>query len=683
MIIKTKPRANGGKLADYLLKEQKNERAELLEMRGFRGTLKGALGREEELAETQTRCEQPFYHVSFRAAPGEELTPEQWQYCADKLEKRLGLENNHRAIVLQTHEGEQHMHVVWSRIDPETLKAVNLYREHTRAIEVARELEHELGLQKVRNHKREDERELAAPSFGEDQEARRKGQDLKETRAAIREAWEQSKDGSSFAAALKERGLELAQGDRRDYVAVDDRGAAHSIGKRTTGASAAEVREKLADLDRARAPTVEQVREQQRELAKERDRENWIEQKAKELAKEAERDKEREQARAQAKTERFLKRQDEIKAELLKRQEAEREQLKKRMEERGNKLRDWGRWKGQQITDLQRAHQKAVTDALEKRMEERKLNWLQKGSLRLKLEEIQEKERKFAERRKEALEKGITQTEKRRTAENIQRVKNQQERHAEQRLKLEIRQAEIREKYGIKAPERDEAARQAKREKERLDFARAARETGDNRKPEQKREEPKHEQKREATTTEKALDYGLNAADGLLDFFVGSTPKPERTKEEPRFKSKQREAPPTEKALDYAVNIADGFLDFFLGSTPKQKAQAAPERDTRFKTIAELLAEDRADLLADVKHRESMSEEQRREEERKRQKQEEPRRYKTAAELHAEARARMRAESERWQNMSDEERQAERRRQAEERERQERERGGRERERER
>jgi len=299
MIIKPKPRGNGGKLADYLLRSEKNERAELLEMRGFRGTLKGALGREEELAEIKTHCEKPFYHVSFRAAPGEELTPEQWQYCADKLEKRLGLENNHRAIVLQTHEGEQHMHVVWSRIDPETREVVSLYQDWPRCQQVAREIERELGLQKVRDHKREDERELAAPSFGEDQEARRKGQDLKETRAAIREAWEQSADGRSFAAALKERGLEFAQGDRRDFVAVDDRGATHSIGKRTTGATAAEVREKLADLDRERLPTVEKVREQQRELAKERDRENWIERAKAELAKEAERENWIERAKAE------------------------------------------------------------------------------------------------------------------------------------------------------------------------------------------------------------------------------------------------------------------------------------------------------------------------------------------------------------------------------------------------
>lgn len=44
MIIKAKIRAGPTQLADYLLRNEKNERAELLEMRGFHvPTLKGAL----------------------------------------------------------------------------------------------------------------------------------------------------------------------------------------------------------------------------------------------------------------------------------------------------------------------------------------------------------------------------------------------------------------------------------------------------------------------------------------------------------------------------------------------------------------------------------------------------------------------------------------------------------------
>lgn len=267
MIIKAKVRGGGAKLADYLLNEKKNERAELLEMRGFSvDSLKGALNFEEALAERATRCEKPFYHVAFRAAPGEELTAEPWRHCADKLEQALGMEGHNRALVMHEKDGGQHLHVVWSRIDPETLKVAELAFDYRRCKEVAREIERELGLQQVRDHA--PERGLEPPTHGEEKQANRKGQkrqDLEQTRAAIREAWEESDDGRGFAAALKERGLELAQGERRDFVAVDEEGSVYSIGKRTTGARAADVREKLADLDRADLPTVEQTREQQRE----------------------------------------------------------------------------------------------------------------------------------------------------------------------------------------------------------------------------------------------------------------------------------------------------------------------------------------------------------------------------------------------------------------------------------
>lgn len=266
MIIKTSVRGHGAQLANYLLKEKKNDRAEILEQRGWNlPTLKGAFCITEEIAYTKTQCKNPFYHVAFRAAPGEVLTPEQWRFCADHLENQLGLKGHHRALVLHTYQGEKHLHVVWDRVHPHTFKAAELKYEHYRVKDAARTLEKELGLQRVRDQKRDPERELTAPTMAEEQQARRKGQDLKAIRSAIREAWQESQDGPSFMATLEARGLTLAQGDRRDYVALDAEGSVYSIGKRTTGAAAREVRAKLADLNRESLPTIEQARAEQAE----------------------------------------------------------------------------------------------------------------------------------------------------------------------------------------------------------------------------------------------------------------------------------------------------------------------------------------------------------------------------------------------------------------------------------
>jgi len=277
MIIKPKVRGNGAKLADYLLKSGKNEKTELVEMRGFHApTLKGSLGLVEVMAEA-TQCEQPFYHVGFRLAPGETLRPEQWKECADRLEKKLGLENQPRALVMHTHKGETHMHAVWSRIDEQSMKAINMFQDWPRCQQVARELEREFGLKRVRD--RNDERKHKAPTFNEDQQARRKGQNLEEKRGAIRAAWESSDNRQSFAAALDEAGFVFAKGDRRDFVAVDELGSVYTIGKRTTGANAAEVRAKLHGIGGDLMPTIEEAREIQRDRAQGRateyDHEKW------------------------------------------------------------------------------------------------------------------------------------------------------------------------------------------------------------------------------------------------------------------------------------------------------------------------------------------------------------------------------------------------------------------------
>jgi len=75
MIIKSTVRGNGAKLAEYLLQDKKNDRSDLLDLRGWAvDTLKNALVLSEEIALGKTQCAKPFYHVSFRLPSGETLT---------------------------------------------------------------------------------------------------------------------------------------------------------------------------------------------------------------------------------------------------------------------------------------------------------------------------------------------------------------------------------------------------------------------------------------------------------------------------------------------------------------------------------------------------------------------------------------------------------------------------------
>lgn len=217
-----------------------------------------------------TRYQQPFFHVQVRNPEGETLTRQQWEITANRLERMLGLTGQPRAIAFHTNEktGHEHMHVAWSRIDQNTLTAKQLPFFKDRLKKISRELELHFGLTVVKN-----EREgpiKYAPTRAQEEQARRLGVDIHQVRNTIRACWDRSDCGRTFEAALADQGLTLAQGDRRGFVVIDDRGGLHVLSKRILDVTAAKIRDRLSDLDRDQLPTVEQARDFIREASRQR-----------------------------------------------------------------------------------------------------------------------------------------------------------------------------------------------------------------------------------------------------------------------------------------------------------------------------------------------------------------------------------------------------------------------------
>lgn len=270
MIAKGTQHNNAGRLASYLTTAKPGETAELYQLRGF-GTnveIKDAF-RDVHIMAQATKAQQPFFHVQVRLPDGEKLTRQQWEKSAGRIERMLGLKDQPRAIAFHIDKktGEEHMHVAWSRIDADTMKSIPLPFYKQRLKTLCRELELHFGLTQISN-RRESEIKYA-PTRAEDEQARRLGVDIHATRNTIRTCYDHSDCGRAFNHALADEGLTLAQGERRDYVVIDQAGGLHALGKRILGATAAQVREKLADLDRGQMPAVEQAREHllTRELA--------------------------------------------------------------------------------------------------------------------------------------------------------------------------------------------------------------------------------------------------------------------------------------------------------------------------------------------------------------------------------------------------------------------------------
>ncbi|MFD2741690.1 relaxase/mobilization nuclease domain-containing protein [Sulfitobacter aestuarii] len=246
MILKGNERGHGKELAKHLLNVRDNEHVELHDLRGYAADdLAGAMQESEAIARG-TRCKNHLFSLSLNPPEHEDVPVEVFEAAIDRIEGRLGLEGQPRAIVFHEKEGRRHAHAVWSRIDGEEMKAINLPWHKTRLNEVARELYREHGWQIPDGFRDRAARDPLAFTLEEWQQAKRTKQDPKLTKTMIRESWSGSDSRESFEAALRDKGLWLAQGDKRGFVAVDWRGETYSL-SRMSGAKTKELKARLGD----------------------------------------------------------------------------------------------------------------------------------------------------------------------------------------------------------------------------------------------------------------------------------------------------------------------------------------------------------------------------------------------------------------------------------------------------
>lgn len=267
MIIKGKSVGGARRLAKHLVRADTNERVEVLELRGVVSEdLKSALLEMEAVA-AGARTEKPFYHGSINTRADERLTVEQRMHAIDRLEATLGLTGQSRAVVLHVKEGREHCHIVWSRIDQDRMVAISDSHNYRKHEQVARELEREFGLERVQGaHVERDgkERPKRTPSHSEMLQADRTGLTPQEIKEQVTALWRQTNTGQEFAAELSKAGFVLARGDRRDFVIIDRAGGTHSMARRIEGARAADIRERMTDLDPASLPSVTHAKQMQR-----------------------------------------------------------------------------------------------------------------------------------------------------------------------------------------------------------------------------------------------------------------------------------------------------------------------------------------------------------------------------------------------------------------------------------
>lgn len=266
MILKGNQRAGAADLATHLSNEYDNERIEIAQVRGtVADDLHGAFAEIEAIA-SGTRCKEPLYSLAIN--PSAPISRDQYMAAIDHIEGKLGLAGQPRAVIFHVKNGREHCHVVWSRIDLDSMKAVPLSHDRMKLRTCARELAHAYGLTlpaglaEDRGDARfEKNRDV---TFAEKAMAEASGITPEQRRTDITALFRSSDSAESFRAGLERAGYVLAQGERRAYVVVDRAGHIHALARQVEGARTKDVKARLANLPAESLPAVDAAQTQQK-----------------------------------------------------------------------------------------------------------------------------------------------------------------------------------------------------------------------------------------------------------------------------------------------------------------------------------------------------------------------------------------------------------------------------------
>lgn len=257
MILKGSQRSGGTQLAAHLMNDRDNDHVSLSELKGFAAQdLMGALN-EAHAVSKGTRCRQYMFSLSINPPKDADAGTDALMDAADRAGEALGLKDQPRAVVIHEKNGRRHAHVVWSRIDADSMKAINLPFFKERLSKLSKELYLEHGWELPEGHRTNGWKNPLNFTLAEWQQAKRLDLHPREVKQVFHSAWQRSDNQAGFKHALEESGFYLSRGDRRGVVAVDLHGEVFSV-SRWAGVPTKALNAKLGDI--SKLPSVAQTR---------------------------------------------------------------------------------------------------------------------------------------------------------------------------------------------------------------------------------------------------------------------------------------------------------------------------------------------------------------------------------------------------------------------------------------
>ena len=231
MILKGSQRAGGRQMAVHLLNGKDNEHVTIHQIRGFIASdVLGALNEAYALSKG-TQCKQFMYSLSLNPPQDEKVGIETFEGALERIEKKLGLEDQPRVVVFHEKEGRRHAHCVWSRIDIEDMKAINIAFPKRKLNAISKSLYLEHGWKMPKGFRDKTQKNPLNYTRAEWQQAARIGRKAPEIKRELQECWAYSDNKRSFDNALQDKGYYLARGDKRGFVAVDLHGEVYSLSR--------------------------------------------------------------------------------------------------------------------------------------------------------------------------------------------------------------------------------------------------------------------------------------------------------------------------------------------------------------------------------------------------------------------------------------------------------------------
>jgi hypothetical protein len=271
MVIKGAARRNAAWWTRHLLKDKENDRVSLVETRGLIASdLNSMMQEMKQYASLSGNCKNFMYIASFNPQAHEHHSEEQWERMLEIFEKERGIPANQPRIVVE-HEkkGRTHRHVIWQRMDLETMRAFADGLNPKICQQAAQKIELELGLERTPKsiEPEKDRPKTQGPKSWEMYRGLKTGIDPREVQAEATALLQQSKNGQDFKVALERHGYELANGNR-GLLILDGAGKEHSLARRC-GLKAAELNAFMREVDRDALPTVEEAKaaRQERKIA--------------------------------------------------------------------------------------------------------------------------------------------------------------------------------------------------------------------------------------------------------------------------------------------------------------------------------------------------------------------------------------------------------------------------------